>query len=220
MRVQSDALSFAYEEGHPVFEDLSFTLEPGARAVVQVPEGGGASGLLEVLFGLRTTGSGYLLLDGLDLRSWSLAGLRRNVQLARRDEVVAGTVADNLRLGRIDIGIDQIRDALERVGLRDVLLSRREGLALPIKVGGAPLSSADRVRLILARAWVQRPRLLLVDGLLDGLRDSVVEELVGVLKDPARDWTVVVSTHRSSVAAAFETVITPVRSPGGAEYKH
>jgi putative ABC transport system ATP-binding protein len=220
LRVQSSSLSFGYEDGHAVFDNLSFTLEPGTRAVVEVPEGGGGSGLLEVLFGLRESVSGFLLLDGLDLRSWSLEGLRRNVQLARRDEVVAGSVAENLRLGRADIAIDQIREALDRVGLRDMLLGRKEGLGLTLKIGGAPLSSADRVRLILARAWVQRPRLLLVDGLLDGLRDSVVKELVGVLKDPARDWTVVVVTHRASVAALFETVITPVASGKAAEQKH
>jgi ABC-type bacteriocin/lantibiotic exporter with double-glycine peptidase domain len=211
MRVQADSLSHAYEEGHPVFADWSFTLEPGTRAAVHVPEGGGGSGLLELLFGLRMVSSGYLLADGLDLRSWSLEALRQNVQLARRDEIVAGTVTENLRLGRTDIGIDQIREAVDRAGLRGVFLSRKEGLGVTLKIGGAPLSSAERVRLILARAWVQRPRLLLVDGLLDGLRDSVVQDLVRMLQDPARDWTVVVVTHRDSVAAAFETVLTPGR---------
>lgn len=209
MLVQAERLSFAYESGRSVFEDWSFTLEPGVRVAVQVAEGGGGTGLLEMLFGLRAADGGYLLADGLDLRSWSLESLRQNVQLARRDEIVAGTVSENLRLGRTDIGIDQIREAVHRVGLQGVLLDRGQGFGLELKIGGAPLSSADRVRLILARAWVQKPRLLLVDGLLDGLRDSVMQEMAALLKDPARSWTVVVVTHRASVAAAFETVLTP-----------
>jgi putative ABC transport system ATP-binding protein len=205
--ITAGGLSFGYHEGAPLFSGRSFSLKPGARAAIVGPHGSGASSLLDILFGLRQPAGGFISIDGLDLRSWYLEALRENVMLLRRDEIVDGTVVENLRLGRTDIGMDEIRGALASVGLLDELLRRPEGLNLRLKIAGAPLSSLQRTRLLLARALVQRPRLLLLDELLDGLDTESFEHLAATIFDKALPWTVVLTTRDHDVTRQCDQII-------------
>ncbi|MES2596465.1 MAG: ATP-binding cassette domain-containing protein [Verrucomicrobiota bacterium] len=205
--VKAEGLSFGYLENVPLFTGQNFDVPPGARAAVVGPHGSGASSLLDILFGLRQPASGYVTVDGLDLRSWYLEALRESVMLVRRDEIVDGTVVENLRLGRTDIGMDEIRAALARTGLLDDLLLRPEGLNLRLKIGGAPLSGNQRTRLLLSRALVQKPRLLLVDELLDGVDESCFRQLCSAILDKSLPWTVVVTTRDHDVTRQCDQVI-------------
>ncbi|HBJ83860.1 MAG TPA: ABC transporter ATP-binding protein [Verrucomicrobiales bacterium] len=198
-------VSFGYHE--PLFKHKSFTVRPGSRVAIVGPHGSGASSLLDILFGLRQPSAGHVSIDGLDLRSWYLEVLRESVMLLRRDEIVDGTVIENLRLGRVDIGLDEIRAALGRVGLLDVLLHRPEGLNLRLKVGGAPLSGNQRTRLLLARALVQRPRLLLIDELFDSLDEESFALLDTAILDPSLTWTVILATRDHDVTRRCDQII-------------
>lgn len=203
--VRACEVSFGYHE--PLFAKKNFTVTSGSRAAIVGPHGSGASSLLDILFGLRQPLEGHVSIDGLDLRSWYLEALRESVMLLRRDEIVDGSVIENLRLGRVDVGLDEIRSALERVGLLDVLLHRPEGLNLRLKVGGAPLSGNQRTRLLLARALVQRPRLLLIDELFDSLDDESFKLLETAILDPSLTWTVILATRDHDVTKRCDQII-------------
>jgi ABC-type bacteriocin/lantibiotic exporter with double-glycine peptidase domain len=203
--VRACEVSFGYHE--LLFAKKNFTVSSGSRAAIVGPHGSGASSLLDILFGLRQPNEGHVSIDGLDLRSWYLEALRESVMLLRRDEIVDGTVVENLRLGRVDVGLDEIREALERVGLLDVLLHRPEGLNLRLKVGGAPLSGNQRTRLLLARALVQRPRLLLIDELFDSLDDESFSLLETAILDPSLTWTVILATRDHDVTKRCDQII-------------
>ncbi|WP_395750057.1 peptidase domain-containing ABC transporter [Prosthecobacter sp.] len=205
--VVAGGMSFAHHAGAVLFEDRSFSIPPGARAAVVGPHGAGASSLLDILFGLRKPGGGYVMVDGVDLRTWDLEALRESTQLLRRDEIMDGTVVENLRLGRCDIGMDEIRAALKQTGLLEELLARPEGLGLRLKIGGAPLSGNQRMRLLLARALAQRPRLLLIDELLDHMDDASFAQLSEAIMGKGQPWTVVVATRDARVRARCSHVI-------------
>lgn len=200
-------LSFGYHEHAMLFEHRNFSIPSGSRAAIVGPHGSGASSLLDILFGLRQPAGGHVSVDGLDLRTWYLESLRESVMLLRRDEIVDATVVENLRLGRADIGLDEIRSALEQVGLLDVLLSRSEGLNLRLKIGGAPLSGNQRTRLLLARALVQRPRLLLIDELFDGLDSVSFQQLTNAILDRSLPWTVILATRDHDVTQRCDQLI-------------
>jgi len=205
--VVADRLTFGFIQNAPLFLSRTFTIRPGSRAAIVGPHGAGASSLLDILFGLRTPTSGHICIDGLDLRNWYLEALRDHVQLLRRDEIVDATVVENLRLGRSDIGMDEVREALERVGLLDVLLARPEGLNQRLKIGGAPLSGNQRTRLLLARSLVQRPRLLLIDELFDSLDPDSFATLSAAILDKSLPWTVVLTTRDHDVTRLCDQVI-------------
>lgn len=220
--VVASALGFGYDENSPLFTDRSFTIKVGSRACIIGPHGSGASSLLDILFGLRQPTGGFVSINGLDLRSWHLEALRQEVQLVRRDEIIDASIVENLRLGRSDIGMDEIRDALARMGLLDDLLHRPEGLNLRLKFGGPPLSGNQRTRLLLARALVQRPRLLLIDELFDGLDPASFRQLAPAIFDQSIPWTVVLTTRDHNVAKLCDQVIelAPCHLTDGTEPIH
>ena len=187
--------------------EFTFSATPGARVSILAESGMGAGVLLDALFGLRSPASGNIRVDGLDLRSWNLEALRSHVKLVRVDEIINGTITENLRLGRSDIGIDEVIDSLRQVGLLDDVLALPAGLDTELKIGGGPLSSSQRIRLMLARGLAQRPRLLLIDGLLDAVGDRELEELTGCLMSDANRATTILVTRHEAVAQKMQQTV-------------
>jgi putative ABC transport system ATP-binding protein len=210
-------MSFGHHSGHTLFDKLNFTVAAGERIAVVGSHGSGSSTLFDLLFALRTPVSGYITADGVDLRGWSLSAYRDDAQLIRGNEIVAGTMVENLRLGRTDIGADEIRDALEKVGLLETLRMRPEGVHMKLNLGGSPLSGSQRTRLLLARALVQRPRLLLLDDLLDALDKKSVHEVLPVIFDKKLPWTIVVATRDPAIAALCDRTVALAPAPASAD---
>jgi ABC-type bacteriocin/lantibiotic exporter with double-glycine peptidase domain len=206
-RLEARNVSFAYPGGKEVLGDVTFTVEPGARVALVGPAGAGTSTLLDLVYGLRTAHAGHASVDGLDLRQWSLAELRNVVSLVRGHDIVDASVADNVGLARPGIGMDEVRAALGDVGLLDDVLAMPAGFDSPILLGGRPLTGLQRTRLVVARAIVGKPRLLLLDGTLDGLAAGDLEALASVLFDASRPWTAVVATRDPDVIRKCNAVI-------------
>lgn len=207
-QVEVSELEFAYDL-KPVFSRLTFKLQPGARAGLLAPLGGGASTLIDLLYGLRTPSTGHILIDRLDVRQWSLPALRHDVALVRGHDILDATVTENVQLGRAEIGLDEVRDALAAVRLLDDVLMLPLGLDSPLLLGGRPFTSLQRTRLVLARAIVGRPRLLLVDKTLDSLEPDALEALCTLLFDQNQPWTLVVATHDLAVIRRCNQLIQP-----------
>lgn len=205
--VRADRISFGYDPARPVLRDLSFEFRPGARVAIVSAAGYGASTLLDLLYGLRQTQEGMLSLDGVDLRHWRLDLLRQQVALVRGQEIVAGSIIENVRLGRSAIGLEQVREALDCVGLTQAMLQFPEGLDTQLKPGGRPLSNTQRIRLVLARAIVGKPRLLLVDESLEGLDLESVTELERYLFGPGNPWTLVLVTRDPDLVRRCDQVL-------------
>lgn len=204
MKVEANGVNFGYSDGCLLWENLSFVLEPGVRACICGAQGSGVSSLLDLCFALRQTSAGYISFDGLDMRAWHLESLRNQMELLRASEFVSGTVIDNLRLGRSDITMDEIHSALKTVGMLDDCLRFPGGLETMLQVGGSPFSPRQRVSLLVARALVQKPRLLLIDEIFDGLDDQSLEKLTDIVFDPQRSWTVVVATRMTEIREKCE----------------
>ncbi len=205
--VELNNLTFAYDPDHVVFENLCFSIRPGDRVGIASAAGHGASTLLNILSGLRNPTSGAAILGGLDLRHWNISAIRRDVALVRGHELAEGTIADNIRLGRSDVSHQDVQQALKDVGLLDALLRWPDGLGTHIKAGGAPLSSAHRNLVMLARAIVGRPRLLLIDENLEGMDVEFLPALELLLFDKSRNWTVILVTRDPDLLARCDSVL-------------
>ncbi len=191
--------------GAAVLRDAHLALEPGERMAVLGASGAGKSTLADLLLGRRSPSGGAVLLEGADLRELSLEALRAAVAVVRDPALFEGTVAENVTVGRPDVDAARVREALAAVGLADTVLALPAGVDTALTPGGAPLSMTQARRLMFARAIAGAPRLLVVDGALDALDDDAAHELLAALADPAAPWTLLVLTHRASVAAACAT---------------
>lgn len=206
-RITARDLSHARFGGRPTFEGLDFDIEPGDRLAILGARGSGTSSVLEMLLGMRRPHGGTVAVDGLDVRSWHLPTLRQDACLLRAGDLVTGSIAENIRLGRTDLGLADAQRAIEAVGLDAAVRALPEGLATPLVTGGLPLSGRQRARLLVARAVAMRPRLLLVDEILDGLDERTTDDLAAVLTSPALDATVVIATRDPDVAARFARTV-------------
>jgi ABC-type bacteriocin/lantibiotic exporter with double-glycine peptidase domain len=95
--------------------------------------------------------------------------------------------------------MEEVRSSLEQVGLLDEILLHPGGLNRRLRVGGAPLSTSQRISLLVARALVQQPRLLLIDELFDGLDEATFRHLTRLVLGKQQAWTVVVATRMHEV---------------------
>ena len=199
---------------------FSLDLEPGTCVGLLVPPGGGKTSLAECLFGRRESDGGRIELDGLPPRDYRPDALRRQVALAGPSagggaEIFAGAVAENVHLERPGVTAADVRDALRRVGLLEVVDALPGGIDAPLGYGGAPLGEIHARRLVLARALAGSPRLLVIDSLLDGCAADTAADLLHAAAGPpdARSHTTLVLTRRAEVAAACDRAVTPDGAP-------
>lgn len=200
MRVAFKDLTFRIGN-RTLFSHLDLEVEAGAKLVVRGPSGVGKSVLADLLYGLRPLQHGSVLLDGVHLSDWQLPLLRDQVSLVRGPEILDGTVLDNVRVGRHELDLQGVHHVLEAVGLLDVILDLPLGLHTPLSPHGRPLSEGQILQLMLARAMLGRPRLLVLDRVLDGLPPETREATLDMLFRPDAPWTLVVITGSEEIAA-------------------
>ena len=198
--VHVHSVGYARPEGPPVLSDLSFHIPPGGSLALVGPAGSGKSTTLDLLYALRSPTSGHVTINGADPGDVRPDLLRGQVALLRGLEVFHGTIAENVHLHRPEVSFQEVRDALRDVGLWDAVRSLEEGGETQLTSGGAPLSENQCRLLMLARAIAGRPRLLLIDGLLDFLADEELDPLLEILTGPDAPWTLLVATGRDDVA--------------------
>jgi ABC-type bacteriocin/lantibiotic exporter with double-glycine peptidase domain len=179
----------------------------GERVAVVGPPGSGKTTLFELLCGLREPRRGAVEVDGIDQRGLSLERLREQVALVEGPDIITGTVGENVRVGRADLSPAEVREALRVVGLLGVVHALPNGLDTPMTPDGGPLSASQALRLSIARALVGRPRLLILDGALDGLDVRECPDLLTRLFDRSAPWTLLVSSTNPSVIGMCDRII-------------
>lgn len=165
---------------------------------IAISEGADRGTLLDLLFGLRAPSAGYVNINGQDLRDLNLRQLRDTIALVREAEIIPAPVQDNLALGR-NMDLVDLRQTLANVGLLETLLNLPDGLQSELASNGAPLSPEQSLRLTLARALVQQPRLLLLDGVLDKLDKRVLPLVMDSLFVKNPPWTLLIASQNPLV---------------------
>jgi len=192
----------------------NYTIDPGARVGVTGCSSSGKTWLFEVLAGLRQPPQGFAEVAGLDVREVDLISNGSLVSLARSPEIFHGTLLENVRLGRGWLSESNVRSAMELVGVWDEALELSHGIDTMLQTGGYPLSNAQRARLMLARAIVAQPRVLLIDGTLDLLPPPERLEVWEKLSSKLHPWTLIICTYDERILASCDQTIELGRSKG------
>ncbi len=184
-----------------------WSVAPHERVAIVGPSGSGATTLFEMLCGLRDPDHGVVEIDGVDLRGIALESFRERVALVGGPGLFTGTVAENLRVGREHLAPADLREALRLVGLFETVQAWPEGLETPLTPEGGPFSAGQAGRFLLARALVGRPRLLMLDGVLDSVDPRDCPELLPALFDRAAPWTLLVASMNPAVIGRCDRII-------------
>lgn len=208
LRIHNVTFDYNDQSARPILDNFSLSLAPGERVALMGPNGAGKSTLIDLIFGLRRPKHGRVEVDHCDVRDLSLQSLREHVAVVKGVEIFEGTILDNVCMGRPKIGIAEVREALQAVGLLDAVLDLPQGLSTVLGTGGHTLSLGQVERLMLARAIVGRPRLLVLDETLDDLDSRVRDSVLNMVLGPDRPWTLLIATHDDKVAQACDRTIT------------
>lgn len=204
LEVKLLSTSFAFGK-NSILKDASLTIEKGKRVCLTAGRAQGKSTILEIIYGLRTPSAGHVMIGGVELGQLSLPSARDQIMFISDLEIVSGSVEENLRMGHWEVDRDELRQILEHIGLGTCIRKLPNGLDTELTTGGAPLSRSQALLLVIARALVQRPRLLLIDGVLDELdvpSRQVIWKALGEL-----GATVIVSTYEADLFKNCDLVL-------------
>jgi ABC-type bacteriocin/lantibiotic exporter with double-glycine peptidase domain len=206
--IEAFNLSFSFSPRVNLINRVNFNLSTGESVAILGESGVGKTTLIGLVTGLRQPTIGYIEFDGNDLRQLNQNLLRNTIGIAGRIEVVEGSIIENIVLDREDIPLNNINLILGELGLLDDFTSLESGLDTQLTAFGAPLSTTQLQRLMLARAIVGKPNLLIIDGLLDNLTTQELSSVLNLLKAHQVDWMLMVSTRFEHIANQFNQTIS------------
>jgi putative ABC transport system ATP-binding protein len=189
--------------GKTVIKGFSAALPPGTSVAVVGPPGSGKSLLLETLATLRPPKGGAIRVNQVDLRQLDHAQYCGIIGYCRGIEIFTGTLAQNVHLHRPGVEAMDVQEALEFVGLTEEVGHLEGGMDCELVTGGRPLSATQAARLMIARAIVTRPPLLIIDSLLDYLPTAIGDELISRLHTRIMPWSLIVATSRAEWTDSF-----------------
>ncbi len=198
---------FQYSLNIKPISNLSFSLKHGESLAILGASGAGKTTLIDLLCGLRRATTGHIRYDNIDMRHIDLKLLRARIGIANKIEILEGSLLDNLRLGRNNIGIDQINDVLSGLGLLDEIVTLPDGIETIITELGAPLSTSQLYRLILARAFIGSPEIIMIDRILDTLNKDELKAAVELLKVLQPNCMLIITTRFEHIAQLFDTQV-------------
>ncbi len=200
-------VTFGYDPAVPVLEQVSLLLAAGESLAVVGPTGAGKSTVAKLITRFYDPQSGSVTIDGHDLRNVRLDSLRRQLGVVPQEPFLfAGSVRDNVTFARPDADDAEIWEALEATGVDTLVRGLPDGLDTPVHERGTSLSAGERQLLALARAFLARPRVLVLDEAtsnLDLQSEAQVERALDALLEGR---TAIIIAHRLATAMKADRV--------------
>jgi ATP-binding cassette, subfamily B, bacterial len=206
--IRFEHVSFGYEAHQPVLVDLSFDVRPGQRLAIVGPSGAGKSTVLSLLLRLYDPVKGQVLIDGTDIKCWTLQSLRQRMSVVLQDAVVfASSVRDNIALAVDDTTDMQVRDAARIAMIDEFIQQLPDGYETALGERGVNLSQGQRQRLAIARAVLRQSPILLLDEPSASLDPANRTNVISALKTVSSGRTTVMITHDMQLAAECDVIL-------------
>jgi len=207
-RVEFDHVTFAYEPGQTVIHGLSFTVEPGQIVAVTGPSGAGKSSTIKLISRLYDPTDGRVLIDGCDIRDYTLASLRSQIAAVLQENTLfAASIFDNIAYGGMDVTDEEITEAARLANAHEFIENLPEGYDTVVGERGVTLSAGQRQRIAVARAAVSKAPILVLDEPTTGLDEHNSRIVLQSVRTLFRDRTVIMITHQPQEAERADRVL-------------
>ena len=206
--VKFDRVGFSYPDGAKVLHDIAFEANPGQMIALVGLTGAGKTTLVSLIPRFYDATEGHVTIDGVDVRQYKIRSLRDRIAIVLQEPVLfSGTIADNLRYGRLDATDADIVEAAKAAHAHEFIERLPRGYETEIAEAGATLSGGERQRLSVARAILKNAPILILDEPTSSL-DAISEEIVfAALKRLRVGRTTIVIAHRLSTVRDADSIL-------------
>lgn len=195
-------------ENEAVLRDISFSVRPGETVGILGPTGCGKTSLVQLIPRLYDVSSGEVLVDGVDVRDYSLKNLRDGVGMVLQyNTLFAGTIYENLRWGNEDASDEEVRRYAAYAQADGFVSEFADGYDTMIEQGGSNVSGGQKQRLCIARALLKRPRILILDDSTSAVDTATEKKINEAFADELKDTTKLIIAQRISSVKNADRII-------------
>jgi len=207
--IRVEEVSFAYEGGVNVLNNVSLHIPAGKMVALVGPSGGGKTTLCHLIPRFYDVTSGKITIDGTDIRDVTLNSLRSQIGIVQQDVFLfAGSIRDNIAYGKGDASDEEIIEAAKRANIHDFILSLEHGYDSYVGERGVMLSGGQKQRISIARVFLKNPPLLILDEATSALDNETELKIQESLEALSKGRTTLVIAHRlSTIKNADEIVV-------------
>jgi ABC-type multidrug transport system fused ATPase/permease subunit len=203
-----DGVTFTYDGREHTLEEISFHVRPGEVVGIVGPTGAGKSTLVSLLLRLYDPADGRVLLDGQDVRTLELESLRSQISIVLQEPLLfSGTIAQNIRYGRLDASMDEIVEAARAANAHDFIEALPDGYESHIGEKGVGLSGGERQRISVARAFLKNAPVLVLDEPTSSIDSRTEGVILDALDRLMEGRTTFMIAHRLSTIRRPDRVL-------------
>ena len=209
MKIVVSNLTFRYPESvMPTLNNISLRIESGDRVCLSGFAGSGKSTLIQTIAGLYQKYEGIITYNDVPIGNLRLDSLRELMgDSLHQEKIFKGTLLENITLGRPNLGLQEVQEAIKHARLEEFVKNLRKGLNSELDAGGQNISESVITKIILARSIASRPRLLLITDHFGVLEPHECEGIMDFLVDPANRWTLVIVSNHAGIASRCERIV-------------
>lgn len=207
-KIEYKNVNFEYIPKVPVLKNINLTVEKGQTVAFVGNSGGGKTTLVNLLPRFYDIKSGSILMDGVDIRDYTLNSLRQNIAVVFQDNFLfSGTIKENIMLGKENATEEELQTAIKMAYLDEFIKSLKDGINTQIGERGILLSGGQKQRVAIARAFLKNAPIIILDeatSALDNKAEAIVQKAIDNLM---QDKTVFVIAHRLSTVQNADKIV-------------
>ncbi|MBP3923239.1 MAG: ABC transporter ATP-binding protein [Ruminiclostridium sp.] len=198
-KVEFKNVTFAYEEGKNILENVSFTVNPGESVALVGPTGAGKTTIINLISRFYNINEGAVYVDGHDISKVTLHSLRKQMGIMLQDSFIfSGTIENNIRYGKLDATEEEIIKASQTVCAHNFIEGLEKGYQTEMSEGGSQLSGGQRQLVSFARTLISDPKILILDEATSSIDAKTEKELQTGLNELLKGRTSFIIAHRLS----------------------
>lgn len=206
--VEFKNVDFSYEEGKPVLKNVSFKVKPGQSIALVGPTGAGKSTIVSLVSRFYNVESGQVLIDGQDISKVTLHSLRSQMGIMLQDSFIfSGTIEDNIRYGKLDATMDEIRSASKIVCADGFISAMEDGYQSEVRERGTTLSQGQKQLISFARTLISDPKILVLDEATSSIDVQTERALQTGLNNMMKGRTTFIIAHRLSTIKNCDVIM-------------